>query len=178
MANLFEKWRTRIPKYNEIYKATLFDPLSNIGGGSEKAKFNLGKHFSNNYEFYMYAFFLGLYKEQYKPLDKDVKKADFNHAIQFWGSKSNRLGRTDFTNLQEYMFAAVIAKTNIDLLELEKGSISEDEAVKKLIETMEAYANGGLMLISDKLDESPHYFIQAPAFLNLILESNLKNEAH
>ena len=174
MANLFEKWRTKIPKYNEVYKATLFDPLSNIGGGSEKAKFNLGKHFSNNYEFYMYAFFLGLYREQYKPLDKDIKKADFNHAIQFWGSKSNRLGRTDFTNLQESMFAAVVSKTDIDYLELEKGNITEEDTVRKLIETMEAYANGGLMIISEKLDESTTYFLQAPAFLNLILESEKK----
>ena len=170
MENLFERWKTKIPKYNEIYKTELFDPLSNFGGGSEKAKYNLGRHFSNAYEFYMYAFFLGLYHNQFKPLEKDVKKTDFNHAIQFWGSKSNRLGRTDFTNLQEYIFAAVIAKTDLDLLELEKGLITEDEAAKKLIETMESYTNGGLMLISEKLDESPMYFMQAPAFLNLILE--------
>lgn len=176
MESLFEKWKTKIPKYNEIYKASLFDTLSNLGGGTEVARYNLGKHFSNNYEFYMYAFFLGLYNNQYKPLEKEVKKVDFSHPIQFWGSKSNRIGRIDFTNLQEYMFAAVVAKTDIDFIELEKGNITEDEVVKKLIETMEAYTNAGLMLICEKLEESPTYFLQAPAFLNLILESRIVNE--
>ena len=172
MENLFDKWKTRIPKYNEIYKEALFDALSNLGGGAEKTRYNLGKHFSNNYEFYMYAFFLGLYNDQFKPLEKDTKKADFNHAIQHWGSKTNRVGRNDFTNIQEYMFAATIAKTEIDFIELEKGELTEDEAVKKLIETMEAYTNGGLMMIHEKLEESPTFFLQAPAFLNLMVESN------
>lgn len=171
MESLFDKWKTRIPKYNEIYREQLFDTLSKSGGGTEKTKFNLGKHFSNNYEFYMYAFFLGLYNDQYKPLDKDVKKVDFSHAIQFWGSKSNRIGREDFTNLQEYMFAATIAKSEIDLIALEKGEMTEDDAVKKLIETIEAYTNGGLMLITEKIEDSPHYFLQAPAFLDLILKA-------
>jgi len=170
--NLFDKWKTRIPKYNEVYKELLFNSLSNLGGGTEKARYNLGKHFSNNYELYMYAFFLGLYSKQYKPIEKDVKKVDFNHAIQHWGSKSNRIGRTDFTNLQEYVFAALVAKTDLDFIELEKGDLTEDEAVKKLIDTMEAYTNGGLMIIAEKLEESPTYFLQAPAFLNLLLTSS------
>lgn len=173
MQSLFDRWKTKIPKYNNIYKEPLFEPLSKTGGGTEKTKFNLGKHFSNNYELYMYAFFLGLYNEQYKPLDIDTKKVDFNHAIQNWGSKSNRPGREDFTNLQEYIFASLVAKTDVPLIELEKGAISEEDIVKALILTMEAYTNGGLMLISEKLDQSPTYFLQAPAFMNLIVESNI-----
>src|SRR5687767_17055 len=107
MDNLFEKWKTRVPKYNELYK-DLFVEISNYGGVSEKSRYNLGRHFSSAYEFYMYAFFLGLYNNYFKPLEKEVKKTDFGHPIQFWGSKSNRPGREDFTNLQEYMFAAVV----------------------------------------------------------------------
>lgn len=169
MQSLFDKWKTKIPKYNQVYKESLFEALSKIGGGSEKAKFNFGRHFSNNYELYMYAFFLGLYNNQFKPLDADTKKSDFNHAIQHWGSKGGRIGREDFTNLQEYMFAAVLAKTDVNLIDLEKGDISEDEVVKELISTMEAFANGGLMIITEKLEESPTYFLQAPAFMNLIV---------
>jgi hypothetical protein len=172
MESLFDKLRTKIPKYNEVYKSTLFEALSNLGGGTEKARYNLGKHFSNNYEFYLYAFFLGLYSKQFKPIESTVKKTDFNHAIEFWGSKGNRPGRHDFKILQEYLFAAAIAKADIDLLEIDKGSITEDEVVKILVETIEAYTNGGLMLISEKLDESPNYFLQAPSFLNLILEAD------
>jgi len=170
MENLFDKWKTKVPKFNEIYKATLFDSLSATGGGSEKKTYNLGKHFSNNYEFYMYAFFLGLYKDQFKPMDKDIKRADFGHPIQFWGNKAGRIGREDFAYLQEYLFSAVIAKTDIALIDLDKGTLSEEDAVKSLINTMEAYTNGGLMLISEKLEDNPNHFLQSPSFLNMIVE--------
>lgn len=173
MQSLFDKWKTKIPKYSEVFKEPIFESLSKLGGGTEKAKYNFGKHFSNNYELYMYAFFLGLYNDQYKPIDSDIKKTDFNHPIQFWGSKSNRIGREDFTSLQEYMFAALVAKTDIDFIELEKGNIREDEVVKDLIQTMESFTNGGLMLISEKLEDSPTYFLQAPAFMNLMVESRV-----
>ena len=67
---------------------------------------------------------------------------------------------------------AVFAKADFDLEKLEKGEISEDEAVKILINTLESYTNGGLTLIQEKIDDSPNYFIQPTSFLNLIMESN------
>ena len=63
MNSLFDKWKTKIPKYSEEFRAPLFDSLSKKFGGSEKGKIDLGKHFSNNYELYIYAFFLGLYND-------------------------------------------------------------------------------------------------------------------
>lgn len=171
MDNILDKWKKKIPKFNEVYKDTLFSDLANYGGGSQKAKFYKGKHFDNAYELYMYAFFLGLYTNQYKPMDNDIKKVDFSHAIEFWGNKANRLNRDDFSNLQEYMFAALVAKTDIDFIALEKGEIEEDEVVKSLINTMEAYTNGGLIILSEKISESPLFFLQAPSFLNMIVES-------
>lgn len=35
-----------------------------------------------------------------------------------------------------------MARTDIDLIALEKGELDEDDAVKALIKTMESYANG------------------------------------
>lgn len=173
MDNLFDKWKTKIPKYNAEFQSTLFDSLSKKGGGSEKTKVNLGKHFSNNYELYMYAFFLGLYNNELVPIPEKAKREDFNHAIQHWGSKSNRLDRKDFTVLQEFMYSAVIAKTDIDLILLEKGEITEDEVVKALIQTMEGYTNGGLNLIKEKMEENSNFFLQPTSFLNMILDSKL-----
>ena len=118
----------------------------------------------------MYAFFLGLYNDEFVPIPDKTKKVDFSHAIQFWGSKGNRLDRKDFTNLQEYMFTAVLAKTDIDLIALEKGEITEEEAVKQLISTTESYTNGGLTLIKEKMEENSNYFLQPTSFLNMILE--------
>jgi hypothetical protein len=67
----------------------------------------------------------------------------------------------------------LIAKTDVDLIALEKGELKEDEVVKALIHTMESYTNGGLILIKEKIDENPNYFLQPPSFLNMILDSKL-----
>ena len=173
MENLFDKWKTRIPKYDEEFREPLFDSLSKKFGGSEKMKIDLGKHFSNNYELYMYAFFLGLYNDEFLPIPENAKKVDFSHHIQYWGSKGNRLDRKDFTLLQEYIFAALVAKTDFDFMALEKGEITEDDAVKALIHTMEAYTNGGLTLIKERLEENSNLFLQPTAFLNMILDSKI-----
>lgn len=168
MKNLFDKWKTRIPKYSEVHE-DLFGSLSQKYGAEGEKKINLGKHFSTNYELYAYAFFLGLYNNEFAPIPDGEKKRDFSHHIQFWGSKSG--ARKDFTNIQENMFIAVMAKTNLDIIALEKGELEEDEAVKDLIKTMESYTNGGLILIRERLEENPNYFLQPTSFLNMILES-------
>lgn len=171
MENLFDRWKTKIPKYDEQFKESLFEAISKKGGGTEKVRVDLGKNFSNNYELYLYAFFLGLYNDELSPIPETAKKADFNHAIQHWGSKSGRLERKDFTVLQEYIFSALIAKSEVDVMALEKGETTEDEVSRQLILTMEGYTNGGLILIKEKLDNNPNYFLQPTSFLNLILNS-------
>lgn len=169
MKNLFEKWKAKIPKYSEVHK-DLFISLSQKFGAEGEKKINLGKHFSTNYEFYTYAFFLGLYNNEYAPIPGGEKKTDFSHHIQHWGSKTTSI-RKDFTNLQENMFIALLAKTDVDLVALEKGELEEDDVVKALIKTMESYTNGGLILIKEKLEENPNYFLQPTSFLNMILET-------
>lgn len=171
MKNLFEKWKTKIPKYSEVHK-DLFDSLSQKFGAEGEKKINLGKHFSTNYELYTYAFFLGLYNDEYSPIPDKEKKTDFSHHIQHWGSKTTISARKDFTNLQENIFIAIIGKTDINLIDLEKGEIDEDKAVKLILKTMESYTNGGLILIKEKLEENPNYFLQPTSFLNLILDTN------
>ena len=168
MENLFDSWKTKIPKYSIVHK-DLFNALSKKYGAEGEKKMNLGKHFSTNYELYIYAFFFGLYNDEYVPISKNEKKVDFSHHIQYWGSKSSPI-RKDFTNLQENIFMALIAKTEIDLIALEKGDLSEEEAVKSLINTMESYTNGGLILIKEKLEDNPNFFLQPTSFLDMILE--------
>ena len=172
MESLFDAWKSRIPKYSEKFKEKLFQPLAQYGGGTEQSRTNLGKHFSNAYELYMYAFFLGLYKDEYSPFSEGEKKTDFSHHIQFWGSKANRLDRKDFTRLQDFMFMACVANSDVDFIALEKGELSVTDAVKALIHTMEGYTNGGLTIISERLDENPNYFLQPTSFLDLIINQN------
>ena len=77
MKNLFDKWKTKVPKYSEVHK-DLFNSLSQKFGAEGEKKINLGKHFSTNYELYIYAFFLGLYKNEYAPISEKEKKIDFS----------------------------------------------------------------------------------------------------
>lgn len=170
MDNLFDHWKTKIPKYSIEFKDTLFKSLSQKFGAEGEKKISLGKHFSTNYELYTYAFFLGLYNDEFSPIPEGLKKVDFSHHIQFWGSKSTSL-RKDFTILQKYMFSALLAKTDIDLIALEKGEISKEEVVKELIYTMESYTHGGLTLIKEKLEDNPSYFLNPTAFLDMIVKT-------
>jgi len=151
----------------------LFTSLSQKFGAEGEKKINLGKHFSTNYELYTYAFFLGLYNNEFTPIPDCEKKTDFSHHIQHWGSKTTVSTRKDFTNLQENMFIALFAKTDIDLVTLEKGELDEDDAVKSLIKSMESYTNGGLILIKEKLEENPNYFLQPTSFLKLKKQDNV-----
>ena len=168
MQSLFDKWKTKIPKYSVNHK-DLFTSLSQKYGAEGEKKINLGKHFSTNYELYMYALFLGLYENELTPIDKSEKKIDFSHHIQYWGNKSTL--RKDFSNLQEFMFVSLLAKTDIDLIGLEKGEIIEEDAVKQLITTMESYTNGGLNIITDKLNDNPNHYLNPTSFLDGILNS-------
>ncbi|MEP5611551.1 MAG: hypothetical protein ABJP45_04845 [Cyclobacteriaceae bacterium] len=171
MNSLFDCWKEKIPKYSENFKDSLFASITQYGGGAERTKSDLGKHFSNAYELYMYAFFLGLYRNELSPIPKGQKKVDFSHHIQYWGNKGNRLDRTDFSNLQDFMFMALVAKTDMDILKADTGELSEEDLVNSLIQTMESYTNGGLVLIKEKLEDNPNYFLQATAFLDFMLES-------
>lgn len=168
MESLFDKWKVRIPKYSERHKE-LFQSLSQKYGAEGEKKISLGKHFSSNYELYMFAFFFGLYNDELVPIPKEEKRIDFSHHIQFWGSKSTVNTRKDFTNLQENIFIALMAKANIDLIALDKGDLKEEDALKELIATMEAYTNGGLILIKEILEKNPDSFLKSTAFLDLIL---------
>lgn len=63
----------------------------------------------------------------------------------------------------------MVARSDIDFIELDKGKISKSKAVDKLITTMEEYANYGFHYMEDKLIDNPDYFYKNSAFLDLFL---------
>ena len=68
-----------------------------------------------------------------------------------------------------YLFAALVAKTDIDLLALDKDLITPSEVITKLIVTMEEYANYGFSVMADKLGSNENFFYENTSFLNLFL---------
>ena len=168
---LFDKFKSKIPGYNPEFKDTLFTKFTDYGSSSEKKRSIHGKLYENAYELYTFAYFLGLYNNDFIPIPEGIKKENFNHAIENWGRKGNKLLRKDFTILQEFIFSSLVAKTDIDFIMLEKGEIELDKVVKDLIITFESYTNGGLLILKKNFDQNPSSLLKSTFLLDLILES-------
>ena len=58
-----------------------------------------------------------------------------------------------YTILQKYIFTALIAKSDVDLIALDKGDINVNEVCDVLMNTLNEYANSGFSLIKDQIDK-------------------------
>ena len=74
------------------------------------------------------------------------------------------------------MFAALVARTDIDLIALDKGQTTVRKVVDMLMDKMEQYANFGFSFISEKMEDDPNYFFKETAFLHLFLSFLKKDE--
>lgn len=74
------------------------------------------------------------------------------------------------------MYAALITRTDIDFIALDKGDITPRKAVDMLIDKMEQYANFGFDYIQEKLEDNPNYFFKESAFLRVFLNFLNKDE--
>lgn len=170
METLYELWGKRNPNWEVKYQDSVISVFSDYGKGVNRYNEVKGKTFGAGYEVFILAFFIGLYHNQTKPLIEDASKIkNFGWAISNWGTQESRLGRTQYPRLREYMFAALIAKTDVDLIALDKGEIKPSKIVDQLIDKMEQYANFGFDYIKDKLEENPNYFFNDTAFLRVFL---------
>lgn len=171
MDSLYELWAKKSPQWEKRYQDSVINIFADYGKGTNRITEIKGKTFGAGYEVFIIAFFIGLYTGQCKPLVNDVsKRKDFGWPISNWGTQESRLGRHSYPLLREYMFAALIAKTDIDLIALDKGEIKPSKVVDQLIDKMEQYANFGFHYIKEKLDEDPNYFFKDTAFLREILK--------
>lgn len=92
--------------------------------------------------------------------------------VSFFKSSTFRfagLSRTSYGEIRKFIFAALVAKTDIDLIALDKGEITPRKVVDQLIDKMEQYANFGFSYIYEKMEEDPNHFFRETAFLHLFL---------
>lgn len=170
MESLYELWGKRNPEWEIRYQDPIINILSDYGKGTSGFTDVRGKIFGAGYEVFILAFFIGLYYNQTKPLNPDKsKRKHFGWAISNWGTQESRLGRTSYPRLREYMFASLIARTDIDLIALDKGEIKPSKVVDQLITKMEEYANFGFDFITEKLEDDPNFFFKDTAFLRIFL---------
>ena len=114
---------------------------------------------------------------QTKALTEDKSKIkSYGYPIKNWGNQENKLGRMSYSQIREYMFAALVARTDIDFIALDKGEITPQRVVDQLINKMEQYANFGFDYIHERMEEQPDCLFKEGAFLQLFLEFLNKEE--
>ncbi len=165
MKEILESFKDKNPRYTEQHRG-LIDYYATIQSSSDEVKTRTGKFFSTVYEFYLYAAFLGMRTNNRVPLPDNGKTLTFM-PIKEW--KPQKWTASDLVN---FLFMALLEKTDTDLYELEK--ISEDEVKQKITDLqtlLEEYANGGFDRIQAKIDEDKYYFINSDyAFVDYLEE--------
>jgi len=169
---IYDIWARRNPKFEKGIEDSVLRVITDYGVGASENMGNKGKVTGAGYEGYIMAFFIGLYCDSRKKIRGIFKT--LGQPIQYWGNLDSKKDRTAYPKLREYIFTALVAKTDINWIEVDKGNIKSSKAVDMLMETMEEYANYGFHVIEDKLKEDPGAFFNNTAFLNLFLNITKK----
>lgn len=173
---LYDLWAGRNPQWEKRYEDNIIKNFCDYGRGATTLREDRGKIYGGGYEIFIVAFFIGLYYNQRKTLTSDNQRRKvFGQPIQYWGNLDSVRGRKAYPKLREFIFTALIARTDIDFIALDKGEITTRKAVDMLIQTMEEYANFGFSFIEDKLIDNPNYFFSETAFLEIFLAFEASN---
>lgn len=168
---LIDIWGRRNPKFEKRYEESVIKVLSVFGRSTDSSTSAKGKYFGNAYEPYIIAFFLGLYANKRLPLSDDSDDLkDLGWPIENWGNVERRDLRKPYSALRSYMFMALIARTDVDWIALDKGDIKASSVVTALISTMEEYANYGFSVMKEKLDKDKTFFYSNRALLDIFLQ--------
>ena len=172
---LYQLWMKRNPFWEKRYQDILINPYSDYGRGATQFNEDRGKVFGGGYEIFIIAFFLGLYLDQRKPITTDTtKKKTFGFPIQQWGNLESRNKRIAYgEDLRKYIFAALIARTDVDFIALDKGELSPKETVDALMKTMEEYANAGFRQMAEMVEDNPNVLFKEGAFWPCFSPSSL-----
>lgn len=171
IGGLYDLWAKKDGYCESRFFDTIIDDFCQYKGGSAEGQQTKGKTFNAGYELFIYAFFLGLYSKSRRPLVGETRK--FGQPVGLWGNVQQK-GRTSYPKIREYIFAALIVKTDIDFIKLERGEITPEEVVSKMTKTMWEYANGGFYLMNEKLESIPEYFTGNDEFLTFLIQHCVK----
>lgn len=167
MESLYSLWAKRNAYYEEEFYDSIVDAFCQYTGGSSEGQVSKGKTFNAGYEVFIYVFFLGLYAGERRPLNGKTKT--FGQPVGMWGNVTQK-GRKSYGKIRQYIFAALVAKTDIDFIALDKGDVQVEDSVSALMQTMNEYANAGFYLMKQKMQSIPDFFFSNQGFLNYLLK--------
>lgn len=173
---IFEVWGRRNPRFEKKYETSVLRVISDYGVGASENTGTKGKVLGAGYEPYIMAFFIGLYSGKRLPLsdDSDDLKV-LGQPLEKWGNLENKKYRKAYPDLRNYIFIALVARTEVDWIALDKGDIKVGSVVTNLIGTMEEYANYGFSVMEEKLNDDKSYFFSHRSFLDIFLQLTQKN---
>ena len=173
---LIDIWGRRNPRFEKKYEQSVLRVISDYGVGASENTGAKGKVLGAGYEPYIMAFFIGLYSDKKLPLSDDSDELKvLGQPIDKWGNLDSKKFRKAYSNLRSYIFIALVAKTDIDWIALDKGDIMVQTVVTQLIKTMEEYANYGFSVMEDYLNKDKGYFFSHRAFLDIFLQLTSKD---
>ena len=175
---LLDIWARRNPKFEKKFEQSVMRVISDYGIGASEHANAKGKVLGAGYEPYIMAFFIGLYSNKRLPLSDDSDETKvLGQPIQYWGNLDSKKFRKAYSKLRTYIFVALVAKTDIDWIALDKGDIKVSSVAASLLETMEEYANYGFTVLEDKLKEDKGFFFSHRSFLDIFLHLTSKEES-
>jgi len=152
----------KIYKLKPGYLAGFEDLLkryAQFGGGSDDAKYIQGRSFSNVYEFYMFALFIGLHRNIPMDLSDDDSLKGF-WEMENWKPKE----------MVDHLLACAIARSEFNMLFVQEADESGvGKEVSKLKRTIESYANGGLQYVSAQVERQPTEAEQDDFFIKMLV---------
>ena len=169
-------WAKRDAYFETHFQDEIISKFSDYGVGSSKSNEAKGKTFGGGYEMFIIAFFIGLYSDSRRELDKSLDKKKFGQPIEYWGNLDSRTGRKSYPEIRKHIFAALIAKTDIDLIALEKGELEASDVVSTLTDAMNEYANYGFYYLAEKLKDNPNSLYRNSGFLDIFLDLTRKKQ--
>jgi hypothetical protein len=175
---LLDIWARRNPKFEKKFEQSVMRVISDYGIGASEHANAKGKVLGAGYEPYIMAFFIGLYSNKRLPLSDDSDETKvLGQPIQYWGNLDSKKFRKAYSKLRTYIFVALVAKTEIDWIALDKGDIKVSSVAASLLETMEEYANYGFTVLEDKLKEDKGFFFSHRSFLDIFLQLTAKEKS-
>lgn len=166
---LYDLWAKRNPNWEKRFEDSIIKNFSDYGKGVttlERPRETVWCWLRSIH----HSIFIGLYYNQRRKLiDDSTKIKSLGQPIQYWGNIDSVKGRKAYPKLKEFIFTALVAKTDFDFIALDKGLVTPRKAVDALMQTMEEYANWGFHFMEDKLMDNPNYFYRETAFLEVFL---------
>ena len=155
--SIFALWGKRNPQYEIQYDETIVRQFCDYGKGTTQYSADKAKILGAGYEAYIIAFFIGLYSDKRIPLTEDkLKLKGLGQPIMYWGNQETRKNRKSYNEIVQYMFAALVVKTDIDILEVDKGKATRNihEQVELQFNALvKGYKDKGYIELENEIDK-------------------------